>query len=211
MKARKTDEIIALWRNQLRKGYLKLAVLFALTKGPAHGYELMKRIEELTLGLLTPKAGALYPTLKKLEENRLIKGTWKTQGKRRRIKVYEITRKGKEVFQKTVEKHLTIILAAKTMLLKELKHMGFIKEIEETPGAIAQTIRLLLLDEKATTKEKVDALEKLKQELNKLSETLHTAVASIEKTIKQLKPTSLKSEKTITPTTANARNTKVSY
>ncbi|OYT47188.1 hypothetical protein B6U79_04470 [Candidatus Bathyarchaeota archaeon ex4484_231] len=186
MKARKTDEIIALWRSQLRKGYLKLAVLFALTKGPAHGYELMKYIEELTLGLLTPKAGALYPALKKLEENKLIKGTWKTQGKRR-IKVYEITRKGKEVFQKTVERHFTIILAAKAMLLKELKQMGFIREIEETPGALAQTIRLLLLDENATKKERIEALEKLKQELGKLTETLNTAVTSIEKAIKQLK------------------------
>lgn len=186
MRKHEAEEIVSRWREQMKKGYLKLAILLALTKGPLHGYEMIKRIKELSLGLLTPKAGALYPTLKILEENRLIKGKWKKQGRKRKIKVYEITRKGKEVFQKTVEKHFIIISASRKLLLKELKTLGFIENVEAYPQLFLQTIKVLILDENASSRQKIEALEKLKQGLQKLTETFNTAIVNLEKRIKEL-------------------------
>ena len=186
MKKRGTEEIVTRWREQMKKGYLKLAVLFALTKRPIHGYEMIKRIRELTLGFLTPKAGALYPTLKKLEENNLIKGKWKTQGKRR-VKIYAITPKGKEVFQKAVERHFSVISANRALLLKELENLGFIEEVETTPKVFAHTMRVLLLDENASPEETIEALERLKQGLQQLTESFNIAIVNIEQKIEELK------------------------
>ncbi|OYT52543.1 MAG: hypothetical protein B6U76_09675 [Desulfurococcales archaeon ex4484_217_2] len=59
------SEITLLWREQMKKGYLKLAILFALTKGPMHGYQLIKYITDLTLGIITPKAGSLKEAMEK--------------------------------------------------------------------------------------------------------------------------------------------------
>jgi DNA-binding PadR family transcriptional regulator len=187
MKKQELEEIVSRWREQMKKGYLKLAVLFALTRKPLHGYEMIKCIKELSLGLLTPKAGALYPTLKKLEKNGLIKGKWKTQGRKRRVRVYRITRKGKEVFQRAVEKHFNIISASRALLLNELETLGFIERAEAYPQVFAHAIKVLVLKEKATLREKIEALEKLKQGLQRLTEACNTAVANIEERIKELK------------------------
>jgi len=185
MGKRGANAIVARWKEQMKKGYLKLAVLFALTRRPTHGYEMIKRIRELTLGFLTPKAGALYPTLKKLEENGLIKGKWKIQGKRK-VKVYEITPKGKEVFKKAVERHFAVISASRILLLKELKNLGFIEKIEDVPEAFVRIMRVLLLDENVPPNETIEALEKLKQGLQKLTESLNIAIENIDEKIREL-------------------------
>lgn len=49
-------------------GALRLVVLALLAEKPAHGYELIKEIEEKVGGAYTPSAGVVYPTLTLLEE-----------------------------------------------------------------------------------------------------------------------------------------------
>lgn len=179
----KSEDIVSLWRRQIQKGYLKLAILFALTKSPLHGYKMMKSIKELTLGVIAPTAGGLYPALKELEKEGIIEGEWKA-GERK--KVYKITNKGKDVFKKAVEKHFELISLTRSWILKELSKMKIIKGLNQPSEAIP-TIRSLLLDEKASTKERIEALENLKVELQGLINFFSEMIKNIDSRIKDLK------------------------
>jgi PadR family transcriptional regulator, regulatory protein PadR len=84
-------------RDALR-GHLEPMVLAALERGAAHGFEVLRRLEDLGCGALTLKEGTLYPVLYRLEEAGLIRGEWEDdsagrRGPRRRI--YRLTEKGK--------------------------------------------------------------------------------------------------------------------
>lgn len=51
---------------------VRLLVLHFLSQNQAHGYELIKAIEELSRGEYTPSAGIIYPSLTLLEETEMI-------------------------------------------------------------------------------------------------------------------------------------------
>jgi DNA-binding PadR family transcriptional regulator len=77
------------------RGHLENLVLAALGKGDAHGFEILKRLEEAGSGALKLKEGSLYPALYRLEGEGLVKGAWEAgerRGPRRRI--YRLTSKG---------------------------------------------------------------------------------------------------------------------
>jgi len=83
--------------GDLLRGHLQTLILSALRKGDAHGFELLKRLEQAGSGALELKEGSLYPALYKMEEAGLVKGAWEKsdsarRGPRRRI--YRITSKG---------------------------------------------------------------------------------------------------------------------
>lgn len=50
------------------QGELRLALLALIAEQPAHGYELIKQIEEMTGGAYAPSPGAVYPTLQMLAD-----------------------------------------------------------------------------------------------------------------------------------------------
>jgi PadR family transcriptional regulator, regulatory protein PadR len=83
--------------GDLLRGHLQTLILSALRKGDAHGFELLKRLEQAGSGALELKEGSLYPALYKLEAAGLVKGAWETsdtprRGPRRRV--YRLTAKG---------------------------------------------------------------------------------------------------------------------
>lgn len=92
------EEIAEMWDMEMRKGYTKLAVLMFLNKNALTGYDIMKKIEEETLGFWKLTSGGVYPVLKDLEERGYTKGQWKAKGKRRK-KIYEITDEGKQMLE----------------------------------------------------------------------------------------------------------------
>ena len=53
-------------------GELRLVILEILTREASHGYELIKAIENLTLGNYTPSPGVIYPTLDFLQDQEFI-------------------------------------------------------------------------------------------------------------------------------------------
>ena len=75
---------------------LILAILF---KEKKHGYQLALEIEQRSQGQFKFNHGTLYPILHKLENDKLIKGTWKQEGPKRKRKYYSITAKGKKYIQ----------------------------------------------------------------------------------------------------------------
>ena len=80
------------------RGHLEVMVLATLSRGDAHGFEILARLAESGRGLLRLKEGTLYPALYRLEEAGLIRGEWEDnalrhRGPRRRI--YTLTGKGR--------------------------------------------------------------------------------------------------------------------
>ena len=76
--------------RRMRRGDTRQVVLTALLDGPAHGYEIIRRLEERSAGLWRPSAGSVYPTLQLLEEQGLVTSR-DDSGKR----VYELTDEGR--------------------------------------------------------------------------------------------------------------------
>ena len=90
-------EMTGLWKfaskNGKERGLLALFILHSLNQQPKSGYELLKEIEEKTEGIWAPSKGTLYPILKQLEEEELIRVG--ETGKRSK-NIFELTQNGKE-------------------------------------------------------------------------------------------------------------------
>ena len=79
------------------RGHLEGLVLSALKRGNAHGFEILKRLEDAGEGALKLKEGSLYPALYRLETAGMIRGEWESDDARRgpRRRVYRLTSKGR--------------------------------------------------------------------------------------------------------------------
>jgi DNA-binding PadR family transcriptional regulator len=79
------------------RGHLETLILSALRRGNAHGFEILRRLEEVGSGALKLKEGSLYPALYRLEAAGMIKGAWEDGASNRRgprRRVYRLTAKG---------------------------------------------------------------------------------------------------------------------
>lgn len=59
----------------MRRGDVRSALLIALLDGPAHGYELIQRLEARTDGRWRPSPGSVYPVLQQLADEGLVTAT----------------------------------------------------------------------------------------------------------------------------------------
>ena len=76
-------------------GQLRLYLLALLSEGPRHGYEIIRALEERFNGLYSPSAGTVYPRLSKLEEEGLVRSTWRSDLPGRSKRTYELTDAGR--------------------------------------------------------------------------------------------------------------------
>jgi DNA-binding PadR family transcriptional regulator len=76
--------------GRVPKGNVRGLLLAALLDGPAHGYELMRRLEGQAGGRWRPSPGSVYPLLQLLEDEGLVHGQ-DNEGR----KVYELTERGR--------------------------------------------------------------------------------------------------------------------
>ena len=58
--------------RRMRRGAIRTAMLVALRDEPANGYEVMRRLEEMSGGLWRPSPGSVYPHLQMLEDEGLV-------------------------------------------------------------------------------------------------------------------------------------------
>src|SRR2546426_6202162 len=77
------------------KGLLRYYILHKIAQRPIHGYEIIQDIDSKTEGAWRPGAGSLYPILKKLVSEGLIKAEPELSAEATR-RVYQITPKGVE-------------------------------------------------------------------------------------------------------------------
>jgi len=78
-----------IWARRSPLRYLVLSILY---REPRTGMDIMREIERITLGFWRPSPGTIYPLLKLLEKEGLVKH--ETRDGR---KVYFLTEKGKEI------------------------------------------------------------------------------------------------------------------
>lgn len=89
------DEIVSGIMLELRRGTLILLVLEAL-KHPKYGYSLVKQLEKSNVRV---EANTLYPLMRRLEGQGLLRSEWETGGAKPR-KYYETTPDGAEVLRR---------------------------------------------------------------------------------------------------------------
>ena len=58
--------------RRMRRGDIRRAILSALRDGPAHGYAVMRHLEEMSGGLWRPSPGSVYPHLQMLEDEGMV-------------------------------------------------------------------------------------------------------------------------------------------
>ncbi len=83
---------------------LPAIVLAILAEGPAHGYAIARKVEELSESLLRLREGSLYPALRVLEQDGLVTAQWEIPPAGPARKVYSLTDAGhKEMVKRTRE------------------------------------------------------------------------------------------------------------
>src|SRR5436190_2590658 len=79
----------------LVQGTLHMLILKTLALEPLHGYGIGIRIEQISGGAFQVNAGSLFPALRRLERDALIKGEWRASEHNRRAKYYLLTESGR--------------------------------------------------------------------------------------------------------------------
>ncbi len=110
------EEILNGLTQELRRGTIVMCVLAQLTR-PRYGYSLVGRLNEA--GLPT-EAGTLYPLLRRLEKQGLLKSEWETDGAKPR-KYYAITSQGSQVYGKLLTQWKEMVQTIEGMTGEEEK------------------------------------------------------------------------------------------
>jgi PadR family transcriptional regulator, regulatory protein PadR len=82
-------------RPDLLQGMLDMLVLRTVADEALHGYAIAQRIRLVSGDRLAIPQGSLYPALRRLENQALLKGEWRTTATGRDARVYKLTAKGR--------------------------------------------------------------------------------------------------------------------
>lgn len=82
--------------NELIGASASSMILMILRKGDNYGYEIVHSMREMTEGKLKWQEATIYPLLKNLEKDALVKSYWKVNPGERARKYYSILPKGLE-------------------------------------------------------------------------------------------------------------------
>ena len=89
--------------SDLLRGSLKTIILKLLEEhGPMYGYQLTRKVEELTAGKITLTYGALYPVLHKLENEKVLVTASELKNNRMRV-YYALTPKGHSLVKEKIK------------------------------------------------------------------------------------------------------------
>ena len=84
-------------QNDLKKGSAELMVLAVVEDQPRHGYDIARRIDERSDGVLRFHVASLYPMLYRMERRGWIQGRWLEKTGQRRRRYYRLTPDGRKV------------------------------------------------------------------------------------------------------------------
>jgi len=93
------QEYASKFESEINRGTSTLSILSIINqsgKAGVHGYQISKNLLEQTQEMLIIEEGTLYPILRKLEEDRIIKSERENEGRRR--KYYSLTEYGKKIY-----------------------------------------------------------------------------------------------------------------
>ena len=90
-------------RFPIPQGTLDKLILQILSLGPAHGYGIAQRLEQISKSVIQLNQGSLYPALHRLEQKKWLKAEWKASETGREAKFYSLTRAGRKQMEKELE------------------------------------------------------------------------------------------------------------
>ena len=102
-------------RFPIPQGTLDMLVLQILSLGPAHGYAIAQRIEQISRNAVQINQGSLYPALHRLEQKKWLRSEWRASETGREAKFYALTRAGEK--QLEIERESWDRLAAAVRLI----------------------------------------------------------------------------------------------
>jgi PadR family transcriptional regulator PadR len=76
-------------------GHLDLLLLAALRSRPMHGYAIIEYVRQASSGQFDYAEGTIYPALRRLEDDGLLRSRW-DEAERRRRRVYELSADGEK-------------------------------------------------------------------------------------------------------------------
>jgi DNA-binding PadR family transcriptional regulator len=97
------QKVAVSWSAEMKKGYVRLAMLMLLSRESLTGYDIMRLIEKKTMGFWRLTPGGIYPNLRKLERKGYIKGHWEPKGVMKK-KRYTITDKGRQLLEAALQR-----------------------------------------------------------------------------------------------------------
>ncbi len=100
---------------------IRSSIVLLLSEKPLHGYGIMKEVEDRIGRPVNPSL--LYPFLRQLEKNDLVRSTRKPVGKKPK-KVYELTTAGKELATRIYKRIASIVSIAVEPNLNICFHCG---------------------------------------------------------------------------------------
>lgn len=109
------EETVSGLMQELRRGTLILLVLSQL-RTPMYGYSLVKKLNEHQIPM---DANTLYPLMRRLEGQGLLKSSWDTSEAKPR-KYYQITEAGREVLERTKDYYKVFSANVENLLEGEL-------------------------------------------------------------------------------------------
>lgn len=80
---------------EIRKGSAEVLILGAIEEQARHGYDIARIVSSRTSGTIELNSATLYPTLHRLERQKLITGRWVERAGERRRRFYRITPAGR--------------------------------------------------------------------------------------------------------------------
>jgi PadR family transcriptional regulator PadR len=84
-------------------------VLSILAQGESYGYEIIKKVREVSDGKMKWTDGMLYPVLHRLESQGLIRSRWKTSENGRKRKYYRIEKRGTQVLENQKKEWMSVV------------------------------------------------------------------------------------------------------
>ena len=85
----------------IKRGSAELAVLAVLEDGPLHGYEIARRIEADSDGVLRFTLASLYPLLYRMEKRGWTTAAWETTASGVKRRSYRLTASGRKQLAQT--------------------------------------------------------------------------------------------------------------
>lgn len=123
-----------------------LIILYTLSKGPAHGYEIMRRIREEFYIHKSP--GILYPSLRRLVSMGYIEVVGQSTRGRKLFRVYRLTEEGRKLLSSNMDRveHIKMFLRGMKIFDDCGGHMlreSIFRLVEALPNATNDDLELL--------------------------------------------------------------------
>ncbi len=104
--------------------WMQFLILRVVFEEPSYGYEISRKIEELSRGRHKIKSGTMYTTLRRMEHDGLLSSNWLKNKDGPDKRIYRATKKGKGYLKKWLEAIMERKKMVDNMVKFYSKHFG---------------------------------------------------------------------------------------